>query len=127
VLADLRVKAKAWRGRWFFLQYTTLAWSRRGFHYRHRGHSLSYEIAACAAASFFTISRRCEREGPSEVCASIASSVFLRVFTWPSTPFSPCLWGGLRGFRRIMGKRHSFPLEQIVRSPYLLPGSTHGR
>ena len=30
-LADLRVKAKAWRGRWVLLQYTTLAWSRRGF------------------------------------------------------------------------------------------------
>jgi glycosyltransferase involved in cell wall biosynthesis len=30
-LADLRVKARAWRGRWVLLQYTTLAWSRRGF------------------------------------------------------------------------------------------------
>jgi glycosyltransferase involved in cell wall biosynthesis len=30
-LADLRVKAEAWRGRWLLLQYTTLAWSRRGF------------------------------------------------------------------------------------------------
>jgi glycosyltransferase involved in cell wall biosynthesis len=30
-LADLRVKAEAWRGRWVLLQYTTLAWSRRGF------------------------------------------------------------------------------------------------
>jgi len=30
-LADLRGKAQAWRGRWVMLQYTTLAWSRRGF------------------------------------------------------------------------------------------------
>ena len=30
-LADLRGKAQAWRGRWVLLQYTTLAWSRRGF------------------------------------------------------------------------------------------------
>src|SRR5579872_2805292 len=30
-LADLRVKARGWRGRWVLLQYTTLAWSRRGF------------------------------------------------------------------------------------------------
>jgi hypothetical protein len=30
-LADLRVKAQAWRGRWVLLQFTTLAWSRRGF------------------------------------------------------------------------------------------------
>ena len=30
-LADLREKARAWRDRWVLLQYTTLAWSRRGF------------------------------------------------------------------------------------------------
>ena len=30
-LADLQEKARAWRGRWVLLQYTTLAWSRRGF------------------------------------------------------------------------------------------------
>jgi glycosyltransferase involved in cell wall biosynthesis len=30
-LADLREKAEAWRGHWVLLQYTTLAWSRRGF------------------------------------------------------------------------------------------------
>src|ERR1700675_2172514 len=30
-LADLRERAEAWRGRWVLLQYTTLAWSRRGF------------------------------------------------------------------------------------------------
>jgi glycosyltransferase involved in cell wall biosynthesis len=30
-LADLRAKARDWRGRWVLLQYTTLAWSRRGF------------------------------------------------------------------------------------------------
>jgi glycosyltransferase involved in cell wall biosynthesis len=29
--ADLKEMAKAWRGRWILLQYTTLAWSRRGF------------------------------------------------------------------------------------------------
>jgi glycosyltransferase involved in cell wall biosynthesis len=30
-LAELREKASAWRDRWVFLQYTTLAWSYRGF------------------------------------------------------------------------------------------------
>src|SRR5882762_5382293 len=30
-LAELRETAAAWRGRWVLLQYTTLAWSRRGF------------------------------------------------------------------------------------------------
>jgi glycosyltransferase involved in cell wall biosynthesis len=30
-LAELREVAAAWRGRWVLLQYTTLAWSRRGF------------------------------------------------------------------------------------------------
>ena len=30
-LAELRKAASSWRGRWVFLQYTTLAWSRRGF------------------------------------------------------------------------------------------------
>ncbi len=30
-LADLREQAKAWRGRWVLLQYTTLAWSHRSF------------------------------------------------------------------------------------------------
>jgi glycosyltransferase involved in cell wall biosynthesis len=30
-LAELRGMAAAWRGRWVLLQYTTLAWSRRGF------------------------------------------------------------------------------------------------
>jgi glycosyltransferase involved in cell wall biosynthesis len=30
-LAELRARAGAWRGRWVLLQYTTLAWSRRGF------------------------------------------------------------------------------------------------
>jgi glycosyltransferase involved in cell wall biosynthesis len=30
-LADLREKAAAWRGCWVLLQFTTLAWSRRGF------------------------------------------------------------------------------------------------
>jgi glycosyltransferase involved in cell wall biosynthesis len=30
-LANLREMAAAWRGRWVLLQYTTLAWSRRGF------------------------------------------------------------------------------------------------
>src|SRR6266699_1702685 len=30
-LADLPEMAEAWRGRWVLLQYTTLAWSRRGF------------------------------------------------------------------------------------------------
>jgi hypothetical protein len=30
-LAELRGMAGAWRGRWVLLQYTTLAWSRRGF------------------------------------------------------------------------------------------------
>jgi glycosyltransferase involved in cell wall biosynthesis len=30
-LAELRKKAKDWRERWVFLQYTTLAWSSRGF------------------------------------------------------------------------------------------------
>ncbi len=30
-LADLQEKAEAWHGRWVLLQYTTLAWSRRGF------------------------------------------------------------------------------------------------
>jgi glycosyltransferase involved in cell wall biosynthesis len=30
-LADLREAASAWRDRWVFLQYTTLAWSYRGF------------------------------------------------------------------------------------------------
>jgi glycosyltransferase involved in cell wall biosynthesis len=30
-LAELREMAAAWRGRWVLLQYTTLAWSRRGF------------------------------------------------------------------------------------------------
>jgi glycosyltransferase involved in cell wall biosynthesis len=29
--ADLREMSEAWRGRWVLLQYTTLAWSRRGF------------------------------------------------------------------------------------------------
>lgn len=29
--AELRDRAAAWRGSWVFLQYTTLAWSRRGF------------------------------------------------------------------------------------------------
>jgi len=33
-LADLQDKAAAWRGRWVLLQYTTLAWSRRGFPWR---------------------------------------------------------------------------------------------
>ena len=33
-LADLEDKAAAWRGRWVLLQYTTLAWSRRGFPWR---------------------------------------------------------------------------------------------
>jgi hypothetical protein len=30
-LADLRRAAGGWRDRWVLLQYTTLAWSRRGF------------------------------------------------------------------------------------------------
>jgi glycosyltransferase involved in cell wall biosynthesis len=30
-LAELRREAAAWRGRWVLLQFTTLAWSRRGF------------------------------------------------------------------------------------------------
>lgn len=30
-LTDLEEKAEAWRGHWVLLQYTTLAWSRRGF------------------------------------------------------------------------------------------------
>jgi glycosyltransferase involved in cell wall biosynthesis len=30
-LADLKEQAVAWQGRWVLLQYTTLAWSRRGF------------------------------------------------------------------------------------------------
>jgi glycosyltransferase involved in cell wall biosynthesis len=30
-LADLRERAAAWRGQWILLQFTTLAWSRRGF------------------------------------------------------------------------------------------------
>jgi glycosyltransferase involved in cell wall biosynthesis len=30
-LADLREMSEAWRGRWALLQFTTLAWSRRGF------------------------------------------------------------------------------------------------
>ena len=30
-LGELREAAKVWRGRWVFLQYTTLAWSYRGF------------------------------------------------------------------------------------------------
>jgi glycosyltransferase involved in cell wall biosynthesis len=30
-LAELRRDAAGWRGRWVLLQYTTLAWSRRGF------------------------------------------------------------------------------------------------
>lgn len=30
-LAELREAAAGWRGRWVLLQYTTLAWSRRGF------------------------------------------------------------------------------------------------
>jgi glycosyltransferase involved in cell wall biosynthesis len=30
-LAELRSAAAAWRDRWVFLQFTTLAWSRRGF------------------------------------------------------------------------------------------------
>jgi glycosyltransferase involved in cell wall biosynthesis len=33
-LAELKVKAKHWRGCWVLLQYTTLAWSRRGFPWR---------------------------------------------------------------------------------------------
>jgi glycosyltransferase involved in cell wall biosynthesis len=31
VLAELRKQAEAWRGQWVLLQFTTLAWSRRGF------------------------------------------------------------------------------------------------
>jgi glycosyltransferase involved in cell wall biosynthesis len=30
-LRELRQNARAWRGEWVFLQYTALAWSRRGF------------------------------------------------------------------------------------------------
>lgn len=30
-IADLRKEAAEWRGRWVLLQFTTLAWSRRGF------------------------------------------------------------------------------------------------
>jgi len=30
-LAELRAKARGWRGHWVLLQYTTLGWSRRGF------------------------------------------------------------------------------------------------
>jgi glycosyltransferase involved in cell wall biosynthesis len=30
-LAELRTAAAGWRGKWVLLQYTTLAWSRRGF------------------------------------------------------------------------------------------------
>ena len=30
-LADLQEKAVAWHGCWVLLQFTTLAWSRRGF------------------------------------------------------------------------------------------------
>jgi glycosyltransferase involved in cell wall biosynthesis len=30
-LAELRKQAEAWRGQWVLLQFTTLAWSRRGF------------------------------------------------------------------------------------------------
>jgi len=33
-LAELREAASAWRDRWVLLQYTTLAWSRRGFPWR---------------------------------------------------------------------------------------------
>jgi glycosyltransferase involved in cell wall biosynthesis len=33
-LAELREKARHWRGCWVLLQYTTLAWSRRGFPWR---------------------------------------------------------------------------------------------
>jgi hypothetical protein len=33
-LAELKEKAKHWRGKWVLLQYTTLAWSRRGFPWR---------------------------------------------------------------------------------------------
>jgi glycosyltransferase involved in cell wall biosynthesis len=33
-LAELKEKARHWRGCWVLLQYTTLAWSRRGFPWR---------------------------------------------------------------------------------------------
>ncbi len=33
-LAELRRAAAGWRNRWVLLQYTTLAWSRRGFPFR---------------------------------------------------------------------------------------------
>lgn len=36
-LADLRKAATAWRDRWVFLQFTTLAWSHRGFPLRAPG------------------------------------------------------------------------------------------
>lgn len=36
-LAELRKAATDWRDRWVFLQYTTLAWSRRGFPLRAPG------------------------------------------------------------------------------------------
>ncbi len=36
-LADLREMSGAWRGRWVLLQYTTLAWSRRGFPWQTPG------------------------------------------------------------------------------------------
>ncbi len=36
-IAELREAAAEWRGRWVFLQYTTLAWSRRGFPLRAPG------------------------------------------------------------------------------------------
>jgi glycosyltransferase involved in cell wall biosynthesis len=36
-LGELRKAAAAWRDRWVFLQYTTLAWSRRGFPLRAPG------------------------------------------------------------------------------------------
>jgi glycosyltransferase involved in cell wall biosynthesis len=36
-LDELRKAAQAWRGQWVFLQFTTLAWSRRGFPLRASG------------------------------------------------------------------------------------------
>ena len=52
-LADLQEKAVAWRGSWVLLQYTTLAWSRRGFPLQAPGIlSVLQKSGACCGVVF---------------------------------------------------------------------------
>jgi hypothetical protein len=89
-LSDLRATAAAWRDRWVFLQYTTLAWSRHGFPLR--APRVMEVLRQCGARPGVVLHDFAPQTGPALLpdCARCASYVSCSSSTsgriWPSLP-----------------------------------------